>query len=220
MTTKQQRDPDAVYIKSELNKGDVADSQAAAYYRKSLEHYRSAGKRLAKVRDECKQKEHPYYRKWLEWLEENGIDQQRVSECTRLHEGWDKLPLGGSFGLKEALRIIKGTGEVAHKSGQQQSKATDELADGAPSTSSPVAKSGTSGPSRSPARKDKLVVDDGSRDVPPLGLLPKELADEMDVVIARIKRAHGLTDNPSAVHEGLRAYGKLLTAQEVGEVTP
>jgi hypothetical protein len=101
-------DQDASYIRDQLNKGDVAESHAADYYRKGLDHYRDAGKRLAKVREACREKGHPYYAKWLGWLKDNGIDQQRDSECRRLHEGWEKLPLGGSFSLKQALGIIGG----------------------------------------------------------------------------------------------------------------
>lgn len=100
-------DQDAVFIKLELDKADVCESKAEGYYRDGLDRNRSAGKRLLKKREECRQKEHPYYKNWLGWLEDNGIKQQRASDCIRLHKGWEKLPPGGSFSLKEALRIIE-----------------------------------------------------------------------------------------------------------------
>jgi hypothetical protein len=91
---KPQGDQDAVYIRMELGRADTAESHAVSYHLKSLDHFRNAGKRLTKKRDECKEKGHPYHRKWLQWLKDNDIDQQRDSECRRLHEGWDKLPPG------------------------------------------------------------------------------------------------------------------------------
>jgi hypothetical protein len=68
----------------------------------SLEHYRKAGEALLKAKAAAG------HGKWLGALKRTTIPQQRASEYMRLAAGWDKLPPGGSFALKEALRVIAG----------------------------------------------------------------------------------------------------------------
>ena len=71
--------------------------------RAGLEHYRKAGEALLKAKAAAG------HGKWLPLLKDrSSISNQRASEYMRLSAGWDKLPPGGSFGLKEALRIIDG----------------------------------------------------------------------------------------------------------------
>lgn len=203
--TKRQVDADAVYIKAELNKGDVAESNAEAYYRQSLDHYRGAGKRLAKVRDECKARNHPYNRKWGEWQKDNGIKQQRASECIRLHEGWGKLPPGGSFSLKEALRIIKGADDAGHEPPEPQGEATDEPTDGAPPAVPSTAKSGRPKHTPSPAGTTESGNDDGSREVWPIhGLFADDECAEIVRLLRQVRRGCNLPDNRSALLEALR----------------
>jgi DNA adenine methylase len=67
--------------------------------RASLEHYRKAGLALAKA------KEAAGHGNWLAALKQTGISQQRASEYMRLAARWHKLPPGGDFALKEALRL-------------------------------------------------------------------------------------------------------------------
>jgi hypothetical protein len=71
--------------------------------RASLEHYRKAGEALIRAKAAVG------HGKWLTLLKERStIANQRASEYMRLAAGWHKLPPGGNFGLKEALRIIAG----------------------------------------------------------------------------------------------------------------
>jgi hypothetical protein len=71
--------------------------------RESLEHYRKAGEALLRAKAAAG------HGSWLKVLKEKcRIPQQRASEYMRLAEGWDKLPPGGSFALKEALRYASG----------------------------------------------------------------------------------------------------------------
>jgi len=70
--------------------------------RESLEHYRKAGEALIRAKAAAG------HGKWLKALKGQGaFSQQRASEYMRLAEGWGKLPPGGSFALKAALRVIK-----------------------------------------------------------------------------------------------------------------
>src|SRR5205807_2439251 len=47
--------------------------------------------------------------RWLKVLrEQTRLSTQRASEYMRLAEGWDKLPPGGTFALKEALALLVG----------------------------------------------------------------------------------------------------------------
>jgi hypothetical protein len=74
--------------------------------RASLEHYRKAGAALLKAKAAAG------HGNWLQVLKAHGkIAQQRASEYMRLAEGWAKLPPGGNFALKEALRVIAGEDE-------------------------------------------------------------------------------------------------------------
>jgi DNA adenine methylase len=66
----------------------------------SLEHYRKAGLALAKA------KEAAGHGNWLAALKQTGIGQQRASEYMRLAARWHKLPPGGDFALKEAIRLV------------------------------------------------------------------------------------------------------------------
>jgi hypothetical protein len=75
--------------------------------RASLEHYRKAGEALLRAKAEAG------HGNWLDALAKTSIPQQRASEYMRLAEGWDKLPPGGSFALKEALRLIASDQEAA-----------------------------------------------------------------------------------------------------------
>lgn len=196
MSKQKQGDQDAVYIRMELNKGDVSDSKAQAYYRESIEHFRNAGKRLANVRNECRQKGHAYYRNWLGWLKDNDIKQQRASECITLAEGWEKLPQGGSFGFKEALRLISGT-LVAEKAGAKSSTQTarpvtgesleTQSDDTAPEESAlddlpPEDESGVT-----KAADQTLPVDNGLREVWPRDLEGPEVV----AWITKLKRENG-----------------------------
>jgi hypothetical protein len=69
----------------------------------TLEHYRKAGEALVRAKAAAG------HGRWLPALEKTGIPQQRASEYMRLAEGWGKLPPGGTFTLKEALRLIGAT---------------------------------------------------------------------------------------------------------------
>jgi hypothetical protein len=84
--------------------------------RASLEHYRKAGQALLRAKAAAG------HGRWLPALAKTSIPQQRASEYMRLAAGWDKLPPGGSFGLKEALGLIEGE----HTTGDGES--LDELA--------------------------------------------------------------------------------------------
>jgi hypothetical protein len=75
--------------------------------RKGLEHYRKAGEVLSKAKSAAG------HGNWLPALKRTGIPQQRASEYMRLATGWDKLPPGGSFGLKEALALIEAASAAA-----------------------------------------------------------------------------------------------------------
>jgi DNA adenine methylase len=68
--------------------------------RASLEHYRRAGLALARA------KEAAGHGNWLAALKQTGISQQRASEYMRLAARWHKLPPGGDFALKEAIRLV------------------------------------------------------------------------------------------------------------------
>jgi hypothetical protein len=68
--------------------------------RVSLEHYRNAGLALIQAKAQAG------HGQWLNALKRTGIPQQRASEYVRLAEGWEKLPLGGSFTLKGALQAL------------------------------------------------------------------------------------------------------------------
>jgi hypothetical protein len=70
---------------------------------KGLEHYRKAGAMLLKA------KKAAGHGNWGTVLKTScKIPQQRASEYMRLAEGWDKLPPGGNFTLKEALAFLDG----------------------------------------------------------------------------------------------------------------
>jgi hypothetical protein len=71
--------------------------------RATLEHYRKAGEALLRAKAAAG------HGNWLQVLKEQArFSSQRASEYMRLAAGWDKLPPGGSFALKEALRLISG----------------------------------------------------------------------------------------------------------------
>jgi hypothetical protein len=85
--------------------------------RASLEHYRKAGDALLRAKAAAG------HGKWLPLLKErSSISNQRASEYMRLAAGWGKIPPGGNFTLKQALRII--AGEPAEEEGET----LDELA--------------------------------------------------------------------------------------------
>jgi hypothetical protein len=91
--------PDLV---KKINKAHTAGETA---FRKSLEHFRTAGEALIEAKTQVKESGEG----WLKWLAENcAFSQQRASEYMRLAIGWEQLPPGGTFGLKEALAIISG----------------------------------------------------------------------------------------------------------------
>ncbi len=84
--------------------------------RASLEHYRKAGEVLIQAKAAAG------HGKWLALLEgRSTISQQRANEYVRLAAGWSKLPPGGDFTLKEALRLIEG------KPGAEEGETLDDL---------------------------------------------------------------------------------------------
>jgi hypothetical protein len=75
----------------------------------SLEHYRKAGEALLKAKAAAG------HGRWLKVLKEQArFSSQRASEYMRLAAGWGKLPPGGNFALKEALRVIAGEDAVRY----------------------------------------------------------------------------------------------------------
>ncbi len=207
---KPQNDPDAVYIRMQLQKGDVADSHAVSYRRKSLEHYRDAGTRLAEVRDKCKRSGTLYYRKWLKWLEENGIEQQRASECIRLAEGWPKLPPGGGFGLKEALAIIslteKGQSESPAKdvdgASAETQRGEENAADSVKKPRTPAAKAARRG-AKVVSQEERGYTDDGSAYLH-LGPISKEVDSELCVKLTDLMGVRGHGSTTEAAVEAIR----------------
>jgi hypothetical protein len=91
--------------------------------RASLEHYRKAGEALLRAKAAAG------HGNWLPALAKTSIPQQRASEYMRLAEGWDKLPPGGSFALKEALRLIA---EPPRGDGAPRGEATEAPTEAAP----------------------------------------------------------------------------------------
>jgi hypothetical protein len=81
--------------------------------RAGLEHYRKAGAALARAKAAAG------HGSWLPALKRTGIPQQRASEYMRLAAGWDKLPPGGSFTLKEALAALAGPREEDFSGGHR-----------------------------------------------------------------------------------------------------
>lgn len=81
--------------------GEDRTRKAQQRQREALEHYRKAGEALLQAKEQCG------HGNWLPWLKAKvKFSQQRVSEYTRLAEGWHELPPGGNFTLKEALLFI------------------------------------------------------------------------------------------------------------------
>jgi hypothetical protein len=92
---------------------------------KSLEHFRKAGEALRRAKTAAG------HGRWLPLLnEQTDISHQRASEYMRLAAGWDKLPLNGSFTLKEALRLIAGEppAEDGETRDELMRKVSDEIA--------------------------------------------------------------------------------------------
>jgi hypothetical protein len=96
--------------------------------RATLEHYRRAGTALLKAKAAAG------HGNWLKVLgAQCKIPQQRASEYMRLAERWDKLPPGGNFALKEALRLIAGEGDeddladLAEQSGELHDKVPEAV---------------------------------------------------------------------------------------------
>jgi hypothetical protein len=88
-------------VASLLATADAEHEAGLRAQRKSLEHYRRAGEALLRA------KRAAGHGNWLKVLAQKcKIPQQRASEYMRLAEGWDKLPPGGNFTLKEALEVI------------------------------------------------------------------------------------------------------------------
>ena len=201
-------DADAVYAKAEIEAGD-------SLFFKGLGRYRNAGKRLAKKRDECKRPGAPHYRKWLEWLEENGIKQQRANECIRLFEGWGKLPHGGNFSLKAALAFISsadgGQGEHPAKGGERgsstkprpgESKDTDNAAHAPETARASSAKAAERG-AKGAEREGRGYEDDGS-DSLVLGTISKEVSVELFVKLSDLMDLWGCGSSDEAGVEAIR----------------
>jgi hypothetical protein len=97
-------DADLDALAGRINEAHEAGEVAT---RKSLEHYHDAGEMLLSAKGRFGNRGW-----WLPWLEKNvNFSQQRASEYMRLARGWVKLPPGGNFTLKEALRHIANDGK-------------------------------------------------------------------------------------------------------------
>jgi len=151
---------------------------------KGLEHYKIAGDALIKAKELCAHGE------WMSWLEANGIKQQRASECMRLADGWAKVPPGGSFTLKVALKALR---TMSEEEVETEPEAPVVKAPPKPRNTGPV----------EPPKSKAFPIE-----------IPMPLYDEFESQLNALKQAFNTTDDSATVIQAVERAYKEVTNED------